>query len=213
MQCKSRKLRLLQNKTKCIVLKVKPWLPGFLGSRWTHWVTFQTKILETAKEYQKLAFFAEDSQMYRPNFSMSQGWGGWVDSLVEPKERISLSSWLYKLNISGEDNYIVDYLWHQQPNLPACVAHPTQHPPVETDMSWVDKQRNTRDKFFLQSSLKTKHTFCRGALAWTGRQWWWRHTSPCSWPRQQPGRSPGAFPNPCRSLAGRWRRNSWVRVK
>ena len=38
---------------------------------------------------------------------------------------------------------VFDYLWHQQPNLPPCIAHPTQDPPAHIELSFVAK--NTKE--------------------------------------------------------------------
>ena len=152
MQCKSRKLSILQNKPKCIVLKVEPWLPGFLGSRWTHQITFQTNILGAAKEYQKLAFLQKIPKCLKSSEGQISLWA-WAE-VDESTARRNLGKKKFgqvgNLNwtkIFWEKRNNFDYLWHEQPNLPPCVADPTQHPPVETDMSRVDKQRNTRDIF------------------------------------------------------------------
>ena len=101
----------------------------------------------------------------------------------------------FEINLKKIKVWRKNHLWHQQPNLPPCVAHPAQHPPGGEIIN---------NSYKCSGNRIGKHTFVQGALAWTGRQWWWRRTSPCSWPRQQPGRSPGVFPDPCQILAGHW---------
>merc|ERR1719192_213713 len=85
--CKSRKLRLVQNKTKCIVLKVKPWLYKQTMIN----VNCSCKI-----------FLHKGRQVWKPT------------SLRARTEIDASTAWRN--------------LWHEKPNLPPCIAHPTQDP-------------------------------------------------------------------------------------
>ena len=189
MQCKSRKLKLLQNEAKCIVLKVKPrffLVPGdtigFLCKQ-KSWAILSLKNIPNR-------FLGQTFLWARAEVDKSAAWR-------------NLEQNNFEMNLKKIKVWRKNHLWHQQPNLPPCVAHPAQHPPGGEIVNKSYKCSGNR---------VGKHTFFRGALAWTGRQWWWRRTSPCSWPRQQPGRSPGVFPAPYRSLAGRWGHKSWFQI-
>ena len=91
-----------------------------------------------------------------------------------------------------------DHLWHEKPNLPPCIAHPTQDPPAHIELSFVAK--NTKEN----KKGRRKLTVGPDGPAWTEQQWLWRRTSPCSSPCLSPGRSPSVYLMPCLSPVLRW---------
>ena len=44
-----------------------------------------------------------------------------------------------------------DHLWHEKPNLPPCIAHPTQDPPAHIELSFVTK--DTKEKKKVEENL------------------------------------------------------------
>ena len=96
-----------------------------------------------------------------------------------------------------------DHFWHEKPNLPPCIAHPTQDPPAHIELSFVAK--NTKEN----KKGRRKLTVGPDGPAWTEQQWLWRRTSPCSSPCLSPGRSPSVYLMPCLSPVLRWGQGKW----
>ena len=146
MQCKSRKLKLLQNEAKCIVLKVKPrffLVPGdtigFLCKQ-KSWAILSLKNIPNR-------FLGQTFLWARAEVDKSAAWR-------------NLEQNNFEMNLKKIKVWRKNHLWHQQPNLPPCVAHPAQHPP-----GWRDNQQIIQ--MFWQSYWKTYFRPGCSCLNWT----------------------------------------------